>query len=425
MTSTVPFFLSRIIGAKVFDPQRNFIGTVKDLLLSAELSTNVDTLERPVVHGISLKMGKEIKHFSFDFFDISKKDRKLLVRCNKLEELPLNKKEESIPLAALVLDKQIVDLNGRKVVRVNDVRLATINNITYAIAVDVGIEGLLRRIGIIQPVKFFFSLVKMDVPSKFISWDDMEAIDYSNLSIKLSSTYSKLNTLHPSDLADIIEDLDNRSRQSVFLALDEEMAADVLEEMEPKAQLKIIEGMSVEKMADVLEKMPANEAADILDSLEDEKAELLLNEMEEESSSEVRELLEYENYEVGSIMTTEILSYSQDTTVAAVFEDIRTNQPEAESLFGLFVVNSSNELIATFSFRDLAVSNLEAKISSIMNDDPIFLFDEQKMDDVAELVSKYNLLTIPVVNKDHQLEGMVVIHDVIEDLVNKRRTNKK
>jgi len=425
MTSTVPFFLSRIIGAKVFDPERNFVGTVKDLLLSADPSTNLEPIERPVVHGISLKIKNQVNHFSFDHFEVSKKKRKLLVLCNKLEELPEVNKEESIPLAALVLDKQIVDLNGRKVVRVNDVRLVTINSITYAIAVDVGIEGLLRRIGIIQPIKFLFSLVKASVPSKFISWDDMEAIDYSNLSIKLTSTYSKLNTLHPSDLADIIEDLDNRSRQSVFLALDEEMAADVLEEMEPKAQIKIIEGMSVEKMADVLEKMPANEAADILDSLEEEKAELLLNEMEAESSSEVRELLEYENYEVGSIMTTEILAYQEETTVEAVFEDLRVNQPEAESLFGFFVVNKNNELIATFSFRDLAVSQPEARISSFMNDDPIFLYDEQKMDDVAELVSKYNLLTIPVINKDHQLEGMVVIHDVIEDLVNKRRTNKK
>jgi CBS domain-containing protein len=425
MTSTVPFFLSRIIGAKVFDPERNFVGTVKDLLLSADLSTNQEPIERPIVHGISLKIKNQINHYSFDHFEVSKKKRKLLVQCNKLEELPENKKDESIPLAALVLDKQIVDLNGRKVVRVNDVRLVTINSITYAIAVDVGIEGLLRRIGIAQPIKFLFSLVKASVPSKFISWDDMEAIDYSNLSIKLTSTYSKLNTLHPSDLADIIEDLDNRSRQSVFLALDEEMAADVLEEMEPKAQMKIIEGMSVEKMADVLEKMPANEAADILDSLEEEKAELLLNEMEAESSSEVRELLEYENYEVGSIMTTEILAYQEETTVEDVFEDLRVNQPEAESLFGFFVVNKNNELIATFSFRDLAVSQPEARISSFMNDDPIFLYDEQKMDDVAELVSKYNLLTIPVINKDHQLEGMVVIHDVIEDLVNKRRTNKK
>ena len=425
MTSTVPFFLSRIIGAKVYDPTSKFVGIVKDLLLSAELSSNQESIERPVVHGISLKIDNQVNHFSFDHFEVAKKNRTLLVRCNKLEELPENKKETSIPLAGLVLDKQIVDLNGRKVVRVNDVRLVTINNITYAIAVDVGIEGLLRRIGIVQPVKFLFSLVKSTVPSKFISWDDMEAIDYSNLSIKLTSTYSKLNTLHPSDLADIIEDLDNRSRQSVFLALDEEMAADVLEEMEPKAQIKIIEGMSVEKMADVLEKMPANEAADILDSLEEEKAELLLNEMEAESSSEVRELLEYENYEVGSIMTTEILAYEENTTVEAVFDDLRLNKPEVESMFGFFVINKNNELIATFSFRDLAVSAPGTQISAFMNDDPIFLYDEQKIDDVAELVSKYNLLAIPVVNKENQLEGMVVIHDVIEDLVNKRRTNKK
>lgn len=425
MTSTVPFFLSRIIDAKVYDPRRNFVGTVKDLLLSAELSTNQEVINKPVVCGISLKINNEVCHFNFDFFDVSKKNKKLVVRCNKLEELPENKKEVSIPLAGLVMDKQIVDLNGRKVVRVNDVRLATINNITYAIAVDVGVEGLLRRIGIVQPLKFLFSLVKFSIPSKFISWDDMEAIDYSNLSIKLTSTYSKLNTLHPSDLADIIEDLDNRSRHSVFLSLDEEMAADVLEEMEPKAQIRIIEEMSVEKMADVLEKMPANEAADILDSLDEEKAELLLDEMDTESSSEVRELLEYENNEVGSIMTTEILVYEEDTTAEEVLLDLRLNKPEVESMFGFFVINKNKELIATFTFRDLAVSDPADRISSFMNDDPIFLYDEQKIDDVAELVSKYNLLAIPVINKINQLEGMVVIHDVIEDLVNKRRTNKK
>ncbi|HEY5510007.1 MAG TPA: CBS domain-containing protein [Prolixibacteraceae bacterium] len=425
MTSTVPFFLSRIVGAKVHGPEGYLIGTVKDLLLSSELSTNQETMEKPVVQGISIQIDKDIKHFSFDHFDVSKRNKKLFVICHKLEELTESKKDESIPLAALVMDKQIVDLNGRKVVRVNDVRLATINNITYAIAVDVGIEGLLRRIGIGQPVKLLFSLIKAEVPSKFISWDDMEAIDYSNLSIKLTSTFSKLNTLHPSDLADIIEDLDNRSRQSVFQSLDEEMAADVLEEMEPKARLKIIEGMSVEKMADVLEKMPANEAADILDELEADKAEMLLNEMEAVSSSEVRELLEYENYEVGSIMTTEILAYDEETTVEAVFRDLRLSQPETESMFGFFVINKNNELIGTLTFRDLAVAEPTVKLSDIMNDDPIFLYDEQKIDDVAELVSKYNLLAIPVINDSKQLEGMVVIHDVIEDLVNKRRTNKK
>jgi Mg/Co/Ni transporter MgtE len=253
----------------------------------------------------------------------------------------------------------------------------------------------------------------------------MEAIDYSNLSIKLSSTYSKLNTLHPSDLADIIEDLDYRSRQSVFAALDEERAADVLEEMEPRAQIKLIEGIPVEKVADVFEKMPADEVADIIDELEEEKAESLLKEMEAESSQEVRELLEYEDDEVGSIMTTDFVTFREDQTLEEVFDELKALKPEADALYNYFIVNEKEELTGTISFRDIIVSEPSAKVQDEMNDDPIYLNDTEKMDDIAELVSKYNLLGIPVVNDEKRLEGMVVIHDIVEDLINKRRTYKK
>lgn len=425
MTSLVPFFLSRIIGVKVYDQQGAVIATVKDLLIESDPAPSQDATRRPSVQGISLKINNKTDHYSFEYFDVSKVKGKLKVICNQLDPLPVEKMEACIPLAELVMDKQIVDLEGRKVVRVNDVRLAKINNGTFAIAVDVGAEGLFRRIGISKPLKAISSTLHMTIPSKFILWDDMEAIDYSNLSIKLSSTYSKLNTLHPSDLADIIEELDNRSRQSVFAALDEERAADVLEEMEPKAQIKIIESLSVEKVADVLEKMPANEAADILDVLEEEKAEMLLHEMEAETSQEVRELLEYEDNEVGSLMTTEILFFKEGNTVETVYRQLRKAQPEADALYNFFVTNEKEELIATFSFRDLVLSELSTHVHEFMNDDPVFLYDTQKIDDIAEIVSKYNLLAIPVVNNDNQLEGMVVIHDIIEDLVNKRRTNKK
>lgn len=425
MTSLVPFFLSRIIGVKVYDQQGAVIATVKDLLIESDPAPSQDATRRPSVQGISLKINNKTDHYSFEYFDVSKVKGKLKVICNQLDPLPVEKMEACIPLAELVMDKQIVDIEGRKVVRVNDVRLAKINNGTFAIAVDVGAEGLFRRIGISKPLKAISSTLHMTIPSKFILWDDMEAIDYSNLSIKLSSTYSKLNTLHPSDLADIIEELDNRSRQSVFAALDEERAADVLEEMEPKAQIKIIEGLPVEKVADVLEKMPANEAADILDVLEEEKAEMLLHEMEAETSQEVRELLEYEDNEVGSLMTTEILFFKEGNTVETVYRQLRKAQPEADALYNFFVTNEKEELIATFSFRDLVLSELSTHVNEFMNDDPVFLYDTQKIDDIAEIVSKYNLLAIPVVNNDNQLEGMVVIHDIIEDLVNKRRTNKK
>ncbi len=425
MTSLVPFFLSRIIGVKVYNPEGILVGMVKDLLIESEPTPGQVSVRRPSVQGITLKTNGKVHNYSFEHFDVSKIKGKLKIVCHRLEELPEIKSEQSIPLGELVLDKQIVDIEGRKVVRVNDVRLAKINNGTFAIAVDVGAEGLLRRIGISKPVKSLFSLFHIPVPSKFILWDDMEAIDYSNLSIKLSSTYSKLNTLHPSDLADIIEDLDYRSRQSVFAALDEERAADVLEEMEPRAQVKLIEGIPVEKAADVFEKMPADEVADILDELEDERAERLLEEMEAESSQEVRELLEYEDDEVGSIMTTDYVTFREDQTLESVFEQLRELKPEADALYNYFIVNEKEELVGTISFRDIIVSEPSVRVHEVMNDDPIYLYDTEKMDDIAELVSKYNLLGIPVVNEEKQLEGMIVIHDIIEDLINKRRTYKK
>ena len=184
----------------------------------------------------------------------------------------------------------------------------------------------------------------------------MEAVDFSNLNIKLSKSYSKLQTLHPSDLADIIEELGKKSSADVFSALDEEQAADVMEELETDAQLHLIESLPVEKVADVLEKMPADEVADILDELEDEKAELLLNEMESDSSEEVRELLEYPHNTVGSIMFTDVLSFKQNDTVEDVIRELRNRKPEASELYNLFVTNEHEELIAAFSLRDLVVA---------------------------------------------------------------------
>jgi len=124
-------------------------------------------------------------------------------------------------------------------------------------------------------------------------------------------------------------------------------------------------------------------------------------------------------------MTTEIFSFKEENTVESVYRQLRAAKPEADALYNFFVTNEKEELIATFSYRDLLVSELSSRVSEFMNDDPVFLYDTQKIDDIAEIVSKYNLLAIPVVNNDNQLEGMVVIHDIIEDLVNKRRTNKK
>jgi Mg/Co/Ni transporter MgtE len=164
--------------------------------------------------------------------------------------------------------------------------------------------------------------------------------------------------------------------------------------------------------------------ADILDELEDEKSEQLLREMEKESSQEVRELLEYPENSVGSIMSTECLSFNKNNTVDEVFAELRLKKPEAEELYNLFVVDEKEELIATFSLRDLVISQPDARINQIMKPSPVHLHDDQEINEIAEFISKYNLLAIPVVDKANILQGMVVIDDVVEDLIGKRRTNK-
>jgi magnesium transporter len=424
MTSLTTFYLSGIIGREAFGADGDDIGIIKDLLVNA-VPSGVNDPAQQLITGVKLRIKKETKIFSFSSFRVVKAREVLNVTCNGLTELSREEVDNGLFLVENILDKQIVDLNGRKLVRVNDVRLATLPAGTFAIAVDIGIEGLLRRIGISVPMKKILSLFRVNIPAKFILWDDVQAIDYSNLNIRLSKSYAKLHTLHPSDLADILEDLGKKSSMSVFSALDEEKAADVLEELEIETQIHIVENLPVNKAADVLEKMPADEVADILDELEEEKAELLLKEMDTESSQEVRELLEYPDNSVGSLMTTDILSFKPGITVQEVIEELRSKKPEAAELYNMFVTESNDELIGTFNLRDLVVAQPETAVNKIMKSDPLFLYDEQKVDDIAELISKYNLLAVPVVDNNNQLQGMVVVDDVVEDLINKRRTKKR
>lgn len=424
MTSLTTFYLSGIIGKEAFGSDGDAIGIIRDLLIGAVPAGQNDPTQQ-LVTGISLKIKKETRFYSFSTFRVNKAREALNVTCNGLAELPADEVNNGLLLVENILDKQIVDLNGRKLVRVNDVRLATIPAGTFAVAVDIGIEGLLRRIGISYPMKRILSLFRINIPAKFILWDDVQAIDFSNLNIKLSKSYAKLHTLHPSDLADIIEDLGKKSSASVFSALDEEKAADVLEELETHAQIHIIESLPVNKMADVLEKMPADEVADILDELEDDKAELLLKEMEAESSQEVRELLEYDDDLVGSLMTTDYLSFSRTKTVEEVLADLRTKKPEPAELYNMFVTEDDDRLIGTFNLRDLVVAEAETRLSDIMKSEPVSLYDDQKTKDIAELVSKYNLLAVPVIDRNDQLQGMVVVDDVVEDLISERRTRKR
>ncbi len=418
MASFTTFYLSRVLDKKVFYPNKQSIGVIKDLYITSNTTGD----ERPVVECVAIKRSNEIQYYNFNHFVVLKKNGKLKVKCDNPEIIA--DVENLVSLKECFLDKQIVDINGKKLVRVNDIRLISIKSRTFALAVDIGTEGLFRRLGVVKQLKSLLSVFKVNIPAKFIVWEDVEAINPSNQNIQLSKTFSKLNTLHPSDIADIIEEMGKKASTHAFASLDEEKAADVLEELEPDVQVQLIESMPVNKVADVLEKMPADEVASILDELSNEKVEMLLNEMEPESSDEVRELLQYPEDSVGGIMSTDIISFNQDKTVDEILKELRVIKPESASLYNLFVVNAKDKLIGMVSVRDLIISEPETSLRQIMKTSPVHLHHHQKLDDIAELISKYNMLAIPVVDEHHILLGTVVIDDVVEDLIHQRKTNK-
>jgi sporulation protein YlmC with PRC-barrel domain/CBS domain-containing protein len=426
MTSQITFYLSQVIGSKIQHLNGKRIGKVLDIIVDTPTHdfSHEDSF-RPNVIGVKTKIDGEFLFLNFEHIKISANKRNFTFNCSQVDQLNESIVNESLPLAKNILDRQIVDINGRKLVRVNDVRLVSIASGTYALAVDIGTEGLLRRLGVARPVNSVINLFNLSLPTQYILWDDVEALDHSNFNIKLSQSSSKLNRLHPSDLADIIEDMGTVSRTKIFESLDEEKAADVLEELEPYAQALIIESLSIGKAADVLEKMPADEVADLFDELEDDKVELLLNEMEQEASDDVRELLEYEENEVGSLMTTDYLSFRKTMTVEDTLIELRKQKPEADVIYSLFITDIEERLIATVSLRDLVVSSPELTLAQIMQKNVISVMDEDKIDSLGSIISKYDLLAIPVTDAQKVMKGMVVIDDIVEDLMDKGKTKKR
>jgi magnesium transporter len=413
MTFVSAFYFSCIIGERVYSESGSQIGKLKDFIIEADAV-------RPKVAAAVLSTASGTYIADFSNFKVELINKQYKLYCSVLKEYDTEGKK-IIYLAGNILDRQIIDMSGRKLVRVNDLRLAVLANGTYLVAVDVGFEGLLRRLGLAKISIKLLSVFKLALPSHSILWDDVETIDYSHSIIKLSKDYSNLEKLHPSDLADIIEDMNRNMQLAVLSSIDEEKAADVLEEMEPEYQKSVVENLPLDKAADLLEKMPADEVADILDELREEKAEELLNEMEEETSNDARELMEYPDKTVGSIMTTDYISFNENETVDRTINELRRLQPESDTIYYLYIVDSAGKLAATVSLRDIIISQPETKLNQIMDTNVIFVQDEDKIGSLNEIITKYSLLAVPVVNSEKEMEGVVIINDVFHNLVKVRK----
>ncbi len=398
-------YLSRILNNKVFTHEYQIMGKLVDFVVTGDI-------QNPQVVAALIQTPDGIKTLAWKNFVLTQRGSSYHITCNKPEEIDISK---CFLLKKNVLDKQIIDINGRKVVRVNDIRLAVLTTGTFVVAVDIGMEGLMRRLGVAK----FLKNIGIKVDGQMILWSDVETLVSDNDNLVLSKTYDKLSTLHPSDLADIIEEFDTNTAMKIFSGLDNARGADVLEEMEEDTQIKMIEGLSKEKAADILEEMPSDEAADILDGLEESKAEELLSEMEEESRVEIRELMEYDEKVIGSIMSNEFIAFTSDTAVETVVTYLKENRPEEGLMNYIFVTSSKGKLVGKVSLRDLILAGEKDQLKSLMHKDIVYLFDDDDIDELVQVVQKYNLLSLPIVDHDLVIVGSVIIHDILDEIMKK------
>lgn len=405
MKRLMSVFLSNILGNKLYDSESNAIGKIIDLGVM-----NDEQLPRVAALQIKKKDGS-VANIGCKYIDIYEQDNgKLHISCKYVAEY---KENNLIYLSKSLMDKQIVDINGRKVVRVNDLKLAEISGALKVIAVDIGFTGLLRRLGM---ERLFRSLDKK-LYDRLITWDNVEPLKFGTDRLTLTVSYKKLSKLHPADIADILESLDAKYRNEVFQALDDETAANTLEEIDPEIQADILENLNEDRASNILDNMDNDEIADILDDMEEDRVEKLLDHMEKEDADEIRTLMDYEDATVGSIMNTEFISFSPGLTVDETINELRELKPSSDTTYYLYVVDGLRRLVGVVSLRDLIVSYPQTKLSEIMQTQVISIKDTDTVDEATELVTKYDLLALPVVNDKNVLVGMAILNDIVDEVL--------
>jgi magnesium transporter len=402
-------FLSRCIGLPVRDPSGEPLGTIADLIVAIGG-------KYPPVTGMVVRTDRRrifIPWSDVDAFDDD--GARLGVRTINIGKF--RQRQNEILLKANLLDKQIVDIEGRKVIRVNDVSLDNVEGRLRLVAVDVGAAGLLRRLGAEGPLRRLAKRVNATLPERYIDWEDVDPLDSTIASVKLRVPHAKLAELHPADLANIIEDLAPRDRVGVLASLDDEALADVVEEMEPETQVDVIEDLTPERAADILEEMSPDDAADLVADLDQETRDEILALMEKDEVDEVQELLGYDEDSAGGLMTTEFIAVEERMTAGEAIDRLRELEPDAETIYYVYVLDEGGRLVGVLSLRDLIVARPDAPIHEVMIREPKAVNVNADQDEVAEVVAHYNLLAVPVVDDDGAMMGIVTVDDALDTVI--------
>ena len=334
---------------------------------------------------------------------------------------PYHSDEYMLRLTRDLLDQQIIDAQGRKVVRVNDVtfepREENGTELLWILEVDIGIRSIFRRVlkGVLP--RRWIRRLQEHIPPRSIRWEFCNILEPDpQRRLRLNISNRLLEDMHPADLADIVEALGPEDREAIFENIDSEVAADALSEVDPNIQASILESLETEKAAEIVEEMAPDEAADVLAELEEKTSDEILEEMEQAPKSEVEELLEFAEDTAGGMMNTEYVALNESATVADALQALRENEDLLETLNTLFLVDEEEHLKGTVPLARLFLQEGATRLSSLAADTLIKVPVKEKQDRVTELFDKYNLLALPVVDQDRKLAGVITADDIISVL---------
>jgi len=404
-------YLSQLMGNPVLDSNGEKIGTVSDLgIATGEVFPRVTSLAfmGPGRTPIMVSWRKYVD--TYDECEVHLKVSSTDIRFSYLQPT-------EVLLARDVLNKQIVDTRGMRVVRVNDLKLSdTSSSQLRLLGAEVGMRGILRslspsieKIGVRVARTFGHP-----IPERIIAWSYMDLVERDLSNVKLSVSHKTLDDMHPADVADIIEQLDPRLRGQVFAQLDDEQRAEAMAELEDDKAAEIMGDMSETDASRMLSAMDPDDAAELVDELGAEKAEKLLKLMGVEDAEAIRQLLGYRDGTAGRIMTSEFLALPEDENVAFAINALRNLEEDFETVRYVYLVDDDERLAGAVTLNNLLVNNESTKLSSIASVDLVTAGPDDDQEDVAESISKYNLLALPIVSDEQRLLGIVTVDDALD-----------
>jgi sporulation protein YlmC with PRC-barrel domain/CBS domain-containing protein len=405
--------LSYLLVRRVYSESGQRLGKVSDFILDLEKSI-------PEVVGLVYRRGYSSRRFCLPWSDVVDLANYLIVVRKEFgPPVPIEERvmvSSEVLLRDFLLDKQIVDVHGAKVERVNDLNFIRSEGKLLLVQVDVGLKGLLRRLGFEDSVtrfsKWFFDY---DLKDRFIAWNYVEPLAYPDR-LKLQVPQDRLAELHPADLADIIEDMDVHERSALAETLDEEVLAEAIEEMDPKIQVSIMRQLEPDRAADIMEEMSPDEAADLIADLPQETATGILREMDAEYEEKLKGLLAHEEDEAGGLMTTQFMAFPPDKTIVEALAHVRRHANEMDVVYYLYIVDNQGKLLGVTNLKELLSNEIFTPLEQIMTTRVITAKLDDGPQNLADLFGKYGFRGIPVVDEENRIAGVVRFKALLEIL---------